>query len=137
EWGRAVTRSPDVEANAASQLADAPAPMHDRVGRALMAPGASPRARRLGAEVLLTWGQPTQAWAALEPTLGVADTDSPGALRRFADLAGSLTTPEGHRVRAPRRYASCWMAGTKSRPDACSKRIRTRTGSRRPRSSSC
>ena len=99
EWGRAVTRSPDVEANAASQLADAPAPMHDRVGRALMAPGASPRARRLGAEVLLTWGQPTQAWAALEPTLGVADSDSPGALRRFADLAGSLTTPEGHRVR--------------------------------------
>src|SRR5712691_3469315 len=47
EWGRAVTRSPDALANAASQLADAPAPMHDRIGRALMAPGASRRARRL------------------------------------------------------------------------------------------
>src|SRR6266446_6029559 len=99
EWGRAVTRSPDALANAASQLADAPALMHDRIGRALMAPGASPRARRLGAEVLLTWGQPTEAWAALEPTLVAADSDSPGALRRFADLAGALTTPEGHRVR--------------------------------------
>src|SRR6267378_4167662 len=47
EWGRAVTRLPDVEPNAASQLADAPAPMHDRVARALTAPGASVRARGL------------------------------------------------------------------------------------------
>src|SRR5882762_7184326 len=68
EWGRAVTRLPDVEANAASQLADAPAPMHDRVARALTAPGASVRARRLGSEVLLTWGRPNEAWAAMEPT---------------------------------------------------------------------
>src|SRR6266566_2433770 len=113
EWGRAVTRSPDALANAASQLADAPAPMRDRVGRALMAPGASPRARRLGAEVLLTWGQPTAAWAALEPTLLAADSDSPDALRRFADLAGALTTPEGHRVRglALARWADM-MAGS-------------------------
>jgi len=113
EWARAVTRWPDALANAASQLADAPAPMHDRVGRALIAPGASPRARRLGAEVLLTWGQPTAAWAALEPTLVAADSDSPGALRRFADLAGALTTPEGHRVRglALARWADM-MAGS-------------------------
>src|SRR5207247_1889519 len=83
------------------------------LGRALIAPGASPRARRLGAEVLLTWGQPTAAWAALEPTLVAADSDSPGALRRFADLAGALTTPEGHRVRglALARWADM-MAGS-------------------------
>jgi tetratricopeptide (TPR) repeat protein len=99
EWGRAVTRSPDVEPNAASQLADAPAPMHDRVARALTAAGASTRSRRLGAEVLLTWGQPNEAWAALEPTLTPPDSEAPAALRRFADLAGSLPTPEGHRVR--------------------------------------
>src|SRR5213593_2959479 len=41
EWGRAVSRSPDVEPNAASQLADAPAPMRGRVARALTAPGVS------------------------------------------------------------------------------------------------
>lgn len=99
EWGRAVTRSPDVEPNAASQLADAPAPMHDRVARALTAPGVSPPARRLGAELLLTWGKPNEAWAAMEPTLAVADSEAPAALRRFTDLAGALTTPEGHRVR--------------------------------------
>src|SRR6266513_2363984 len=76
EWGRAVTRSPDVLANAASQLADAPAPMHDRVARALTAPGVSVRARRLASEVLLTWGQPNEAWAAMEPTLARADTEA-------------------------------------------------------------
>jgi tetratricopeptide (TPR) repeat protein len=99
EWGRAVARSPDVEPNAASQLADAPAPMRDRVARALTAPAVSTGARRLGAEVLLTWGRPKEAWAAMEPTLVTADSAAPAALRRFADLAGSLTSPEGHRVR--------------------------------------
>jgi tetratricopeptide (TPR) repeat protein len=99
EWGRAVTRSPDVEPNAASQLADAPPLMRERVARALTAPAASVRARRLGAEVLLTWGQPNAAWAAMEPTLVPDDSTAPAALRRFADLAGALTTPEGHRVR--------------------------------------
>jgi tetratricopeptide (TPR) repeat protein len=113
EWGRAVTRSPDVDANAASQLADAPAAMHDRVARALTAPTASPRARRLGAAVLLTWGLANEAWAAMEPTLLAADTDAPAALRRFTDLAGALTTPEGHRVRglALARWADM-MAGS-------------------------
>jgi len=99
EWGRAVTRLPDVEPNAASQLADAPAPMHDRVARALTAPGVSVRTRRMASEVLLTWGQPNEAWAAMEPTLATTDTEAPTALRRFADLAGGLTTPDGHRVR--------------------------------------
>ena len=99
EWGRAVTRSPDVEPNAASQLADAPSAIRDRVARTLTAPGSSPRARRLGAEVLLTWGQPNEAWAAMEPTLVPIDSDAPAALRRFTDLAGTITTPEGHRVR--------------------------------------
>ena len=99
EWGRAVARSPDVEPNAASQLGDAPTPMRDRVARALTAPGVSVGARRLGAEVLLTWGRPNEAWAAMEPTLATTDTEAPTALRRFADLAGALTTPDGHRVR--------------------------------------
>jgi tetratricopeptide (TPR) repeat protein len=49
--------------------------------------------------VLLSWGQPIEAWAAMEPTLGSGGGDAQSALRRFADLAGSLTTPEGHRVR--------------------------------------
>src|SRR6266702_1437286 len=37
EWGRAVTRSPDVGPTAASQLVDAPAAVHDQVARVLTA----------------------------------------------------------------------------------------------------
>ena len=97
EWGRAVTRSADVGPNAASQLADAPPAAQERIARVLTAPDASVRAKRVGAEVLLSWGQANEAWAVLEPTLG--DSESATALRRFADLAGALSTPEGHRVR--------------------------------------
>lgn len=97
EWARAVARSPDAGPNAASQLAEAPLTMRDRVTRVLTAPEAHVRAKRVGAEVLLSWGQPTAAWAVLAPTL--ADSEAQAALRRFADLAGALTTPEGHRVR--------------------------------------
>src|SRR6059036_2850619 len=122
EWVRAVARSPDVEPNAASQLADAPAPMRDRVARALTASGVSVGARRLGAEVLLTWGRPNEAWAAMEPTLVTADSDAPTALRRFADLAGTLTTPEGHRVRclALARWADMMprSSGARARAEA-------------------
>ena len=120
EWGRAVTRLPDVEPNAASQLADAPAPMHDRVARALTAPGVSVRARRLASEVLLTWGQPNEAWAAMEPTLATADTEAPTALRRFVDLAGALTTRDGHRVRglALARWADMMPGSTGGRARA-------------------
>lgn len=98
EWARAVTRSADVGPNAASQLAEAPSASHERIARVLTAPEASLRAKRVAAEVLLAWAQPNDAWAVLEPTLG-KDNDSQTALRRFADLAGSLSTPEGHRVR--------------------------------------
>ncbi|HEY3221229.1 MAG TPA: hypothetical protein VGJ80_10905 [Gemmatimonadales bacterium] len=124
EWARAVTRSPDVAPNAASQLADAPAPLHDKVARVLTAPGASPRARRLAAEVLLTWGQPNEAWTAMEPTLASPppDSDTPTALRRFADLAGALTTPDGHRVRglALTRWSDMvpWSLGSRARAEA-------------------
>src|SRR6267378_6473376 len=122
EWGRAVTRTPDVEPNAQNELADAPAPMHDRVVRVLTVPGASVRARRLGAELLLGWAQPNEAWAAMEPTLAPPDSDTPTALRRFADLAGALTSPAGHRVRglALTRWAEMvpWSLGARARAEA-------------------
>ena len=97
EWSRAVVKSADVAPNAASQLADAPPATRVRVARVFSAADVPVRAKRVGAEVLLSWGQANEAWALLEPTLG--DSESQNALRRFADLAGSLSTPEGHRVR--------------------------------------
>jgi len=122
EWGRAVTRAPDVEPNAANTLADAPAAMHDRVARVLTGPTASPGTRRLAAEVLLAWGQPNEAWSAMQSTLAPVDSDTPVALRRFVDLASALDTPEAHRVRglALTRWADMvpWSLGSRARAEA-------------------
>jgi tetratricopeptide (TPR) repeat protein len=99
EWGRAVMRSPDVLPNASSQLGEAPVAARERVVRALSSAENPPRVRRLAAELLLAWGQPNEAWALLEPTIGAGDSEAQTGLRRFADLAGALDTPPGHRVR--------------------------------------
>ena len=99
EWARAVTESPDVQPNAASQLSDAPSGVRERITRLLTAPDAGVGPRRLAAELFMAWGQPSEAWAALEPTLANGDADTQAALRRFADLAAALPTPEAHRVR--------------------------------------
>jgi tetratricopeptide (TPR) repeat protein len=123
EWGRAVTRSPDVGPSAVSQLADAPVAMHDRVARVLTAGTASNRTRRLGAEVLLAWGQPSEAWAAIQSTLmPPPDSEMSDALRRFADLAAGNTSADGHRVRgmALTRWADMvpWQQASRARAEA-------------------
>lgn len=99
EWARAITRSHDVAPNAATQLAEAPTVMRDRVLRVLLAPEANRSARRLAAEVLMLWGRPNEAWAAMESTLGARDPETQADLRRFTDLAAGISTPDGHRVR--------------------------------------
>jgi len=120
EWARAVVRSPDAAPNAASQLSESPAPLHERIVRVLTGPEARPRVRRIAAELLLTWGQPAQAWSVFEPTL--SDSDAQGSLRRFADLAGTLRTPEAHRVRglALTRWADLvpWPLAARARAEA-------------------
>ena len=99
EWGRAVMRSPDVLPNASSQLNEAPVPSRERIVRALSSGENPPRVRRLAAELLLGWGQPNEGWALFEPTIGAGDSEAQTGLRRFADLAGALDSPAGHRVR--------------------------------------
>src|SRR5438445_610190 len=100
QWGRAATAAPDQLPNAAAQLADVAPGQRDRVTRALVE-DPSPVARRLGAELLLAWGDPARAWAVFEPAVTAAGSPQAAfALRRFADLAGARGTPEGRRVRA-------------------------------------
>ena len=99
EWARAIAQSHDVAPNAATQLAEAPSVMRDRVLRVLLAPEATRGARRLAAEVLLIWGRPNDAWAAMESTLGGREPETQADLRRFTDLAAGISTPDGHRVR--------------------------------------
>src|SRR5438552_3424041 len=100
QWGRAATAAPDQLPNAASQLADVAPGQRDRVTRALVE-DPSPVAQRLGAELLLAWGDPARAWAVFKPAVTAAGSPQAAfALRRFADLAGARGTPEGRRVRA-------------------------------------
>ena len=122
EWARAVVRSPDAAPNAASQLSESPTPLHERIVRVLTGSDAHPRVRRVAAELLLTWGEPVHAWSVFEPTLTDSDAQGGGALRRFADLAGTLTTPEAHRVRglALTRWADMvpWPLAARARAEA-------------------
>ena len=100
EWGHAVAVLADLLPNASSQLGDTPLPQRTRVVAALTTPDAAPRARQLAAEVLLGWGQATEAWRLFEQSIaGPQSPETASALRRFADLAGAVSTPAGHRVR--------------------------------------
>ena len=100
EWGHAVAVLADLLPNASSQLAETPVPQRARVVAALTSADAAPRARRLAAEVLLGWGQATEAWRLFEQSIaGPPSPEIASALRRFADLAGAVSTPAGHRVR--------------------------------------
>jgi hypothetical protein len=87
--------------NASGQLGEAPVAQRDRVLRALTAPDATlpARTRRLGAELMLAWGRPLEGWAVFESTLTAQSSETAVALRRYADLAGALGTPAGHRAR--------------------------------------
>src|SRR5207245_6424586 len=100
QWGRAAPPPPDQVANAAAQLAEVPPEQRERVTRALVG-DPSPVARRLGAELLLAWGDPARAWAVFEPAITAPGSPQAAfALRRFADLAAAGGSPEGRRVRA-------------------------------------
>jgi len=101
EWGHAVAAAPELLPNASSQLADTPAPQRARVVAALTPADAAPRTQRLAAELLLGWGQPADGWRLFEQSLVNASpsTETATALRRFADLAGAVATPAGHRIR--------------------------------------
>ncbi|MGH7675168.1 MAG: hypothetical protein ACREMV_07835, partial [Gemmatimonadales bacterium] len=99
EWATAVTTDPSQAPNAAAQLVPARDADRALVTRALTTPGASVPSRRVAAELLLKWGDPGAAWTLMEGTLATATTETPAALRRFADLAATQSTPEARRAR--------------------------------------
>src|SRR6266581_1335456 len=102
QWGRAATAAPDQLPNAAAQLADVAPGQRDRVTRALVE-DPSPVARRLGAELLLAWGDPARAWAVFEPAVTAAGSPQAAfALRRFADV---VPQPVAARARADAAHA--------------------------------
>jgi len=99
EWGTLVVSNPAQAANAVAQLADAPEDQHDKMIRALTGPAAPAATRRLGAELVLGWGDPMRAWTLFAPTVAAPSQDAVLALRRFADRATTVPGPEAKRVR--------------------------------------
>src|SRR6267143_3914145 len=74
EWGHAVVASPELLPNAASQLAETPAPQRARVTATLTSVDAMPRTRRLAAELLLGWGQAEEGWRLFEQSVAAGAT---------------------------------------------------------------
>ena len=101
EWGHAVAAAADMLPQASSQLSETPPPQRARVLTALTSADVAPRTQRLAAELQLGWGQAAEAWRLLEQSLAATapSNETATALRRFADLAGAVATPAGHRVR--------------------------------------
>src|SRR4029077_14117084 len=92
---------PGPVANAAALLVTAPERRRTAVIDVLTGtegPGAG-AARRLAAELLLSWGEPRRAWAVFEPTVRQPSDETTSALERFADLAAAGGTAAGWRVR--------------------------------------
>ena len=100
EWAGALEDAPVQLPNAASALAEAPEEQRERIARLLSAGTPPPLTRRLAGELLLGWGQPLRAWGVFEPSVAAPSADAAFALRRFADLAGTRSTPDARRVRA-------------------------------------
>src|SRR5436190_1756718 len=99
EWGTLVAANAAQAANAVAQLADAPEDQHEKMIRILTGTAAAAATRRLGAELLLGWGDATRAWAVFAPTVATASPEAVPALRRFADRAATVPGPEAKRAR--------------------------------------
>src|SRR3989442_6741190 len=107
EWGTLVAMNPAQALNAIAQLADAPEDQHEKMIRLLTGTTAAAATRRLGAELLLGWGDAARAWAVFAPTVATSSQEAVVAVRGFADRAASVPGPEANRVRglALSRYA--------------------------------
>jgi tetratricopeptide (TPR) repeat protein len=122
DWADAVTTDAGQIANAVVQLESAPDVAHHTVTDALLKPQQSVSARRLGANLLLDWGQGDQGWILLEGTLMDSSRETVMALWSFAQRAEQLGTPvaEGARGHALARFAdlSVGALAARARTDA-------------------
>jgi len=101
DWVRALRARPGLIANATGLLATAPVVRRPAVLSVLIETegAAGPAARRLAADLLLTWGDPSRAWTVIEPTVRAMSDETTDALRHFADVAGAAGTASAWRAR--------------------------------------
>jgi tetratricopeptide (TPR) repeat protein len=105
---------------AAASLARAPDDRRDALLEIILGPRPGVAAGMLGADLLVRWDRPEEAWALLDGTLPEDDPAAMGVLRRFAESAGQLGTIAGFRARG---YALERLAARLNGAEA----LRTRT----------
>ncbi|HEX4620742.1 MAG TPA: hypothetical protein VH208_04170, partial [Myxococcaceae bacterium] len=107
DWGDAVTTDDGQIPNAVVQLESAPDAAHPTVTDALTKPQQSAAARRLGANLLLDWGQGDEAWTVFDRTVTDSSRATVMGLWSFAQRGGQIGTPlaEGARGHALARFA--------------------------------
>src|SRR5256885_4126361 len=98
EWGTLVAANPAQAPNAVAQLADAPEDQHEKMIRLLTGAAAAAATRRLGAELLLGWGDAARAWTVFAPTVATSSQEAVVALRRVADRAATRPGPGADRA---------------------------------------
>lgn len=99
-WRIAVEGNEGYQGSAAGSLRAAPPPAQREILRVLLGgPGVAPPARRLAAELLLAWGRPDEGWVLLDAALPSDPALARSQLRRFAERARELRTPDALRAR--------------------------------------
>jgi len=106
-WADAVTVDAGQIPNAVVQLESAPETAHRAVTGELVEPRQSAAARRLGANLLLDWGQGDDAWTAFAGTVTDSTRETAMALWSFAERGAQIGTPAalGARGHALARFA--------------------------------
>lgn len=98
-WHAAVTADPEMAPAAGMALAQAPPTARDGVLDVLLRDPGDAVSKRIGADVLVAWNRPADAWKLLQENLPAARRLAVDALRRFADRARVAGTREHQRVR--------------------------------------
>ena len=99
EWGAAVIADQSHTAAAAAGLRQAPEVARQSVLDVLLGRAADPSAKRLGAELLVAWDRPEEGWTLLDSVLPADRTEARSVLRRFAERARRMRTPQAARAR--------------------------------------
>lgn len=99
-WLLAVRRDERLASVAAQTLRRVPSERRDGVLRAVFVGQEwDPQVNRFGAELLLAWDRPNEAWSMLDASLPEDPSHAYEVLWRFADRSGRLGTPAALRVR--------------------------------------
>jgi len=98
-WHAASVATPSFIGAAGLSLSQAHDEQRPAVLQVLLGELGDTTARRIAADVLVGWGRPGEAWALLDANLPAAPAAAIDLLRRFADRARQVGTPEGARAR--------------------------------------